>query len=1068
MPVKRVKLSIAVLGFLFVVLCLSMVGLKWLQEYSRLFPDEKFTVDYRDNVMSSPVIIADRNNNQLGSFGGSRVYYIQSISSNTSDLSVLTKILFAKEDRKIGSFNGIQNRGFFGLLEASYEVISWKGKLRAVFQTIRGSRQGASGLLEQIAGNLFNHDDHNPWFKSGGIFRQMEGKLVKTLNAIRLAPLYKNPEQIVEDYVNLTYTAGMYHGIKAFMRKRFDKDISEILVPIDLKNKFLQDQQIDTINILAYYVGQLTGPSNYDPFSANDPLERFRTIKRADFKKNLVLTQMYNLGLLNEIVYAKAKDRKLPFKSGDMAGLDFDPNVEFIRQELIRLGKGTYGFKIKTTLIKEIHDLANYQLLKYRTQLSIWATKHYYPANAPFLKSAAPERFGIYRVKVTNRIEQKLYLDMGLQAGVVPLLLPKNMSPEFNSVVKQGNYVSVGIDGFDDQGIPIISLMQDDPLIKGAFILKSLRNGEVIAFVGGNYLTASISPGSAFKPFLLEKAMELGWSLDDRLNNSCFLEYRLFSGPRYSPENYGGCDESKPGFERYPDIKTVLKKSINKPMIYLLSNLTAKLSESQLKDTVDQYFNEYEATNLSSSDYLFSIKDKYIQFFSATSEGEKQYIGRIPIADQKHRIIFESMKREKYLELNESRDFLAMAKTLDADYEDFMRWHSIIGDVKNQFQQLEKKQEQAGNRNSGSITSHPEEIASLNHFYYNENGLLSFDPLIQDKITFINWELVTDFLANQNIHSVKVGAFTVADHDRFNSWVEDYRGVEEQDFFKAMFIHHPDFLSFFNVELFKQHIASILDINKQTIVADYSLPLGTHRISLIDLSNLYSQMLTHSKKDPEKPNNRSLFILPDESVLPVQLPDRTNEEYTLKDQMPIYEALQAARNESGGTSSHLKSSSILAGKTGTDAKYKTYVAVISLNGHPFLSAVYFGVDHNKHKKLVASWTAGQTAAIYTDNLVRLINEKHLSFFPKDADYSIKFDPSFNYDQRDGSENKRSDQTDALPIKQEVDIIWSSDGSYRLIDNSTNPNEEEIIQSLEDELNYSDEDIDQILKTTETN
>ncbi len=1071
MSVGKIRLSIIILCLLFVILSLSMVGLRWLQEYSKLFPDEKFTADYRNSVMNSPVIIVDRRNKQLGSFGGSRLFHIQSISSNASDLSVLTKILFAKEDRKIAFYNGIQNSGFLGLLEASYEVVSWRGKLRAVYQTIRGSKQGASGLLEQIAGNLFSHDNHNPWFKSRGVFHQIEGKLVKTLNAIRLAPLYNSPKQIVEDYINLTYTAGMYHGIKVFMRKRFDRGISEILVPIDLKNKYLQDYQIDTINILAYYVGQLTGPSNYDPFSAKNPIEKFKTIRRAEFKKNLVLTQMYDMGLLSEINYSKAKDRQLPFKSGNIAGLYFDPNIEFIRRELLRTGKGIHGFKIKTTPIKEIHDLANYQLLKYRTQLSIKATKQYFPSKAPFLKSTIPKPFGIYRVKVVRRDKKKIFLDLGTRLGVVSLTLPKDLSLKYFSVLNPGNYISIGIDDFDQHGNPMISLIQNDPLVKGAFILKSLRNGEAITFSGGNYLTAPISPGSAFKPFLLEKAITLGWSLDDRLNNSCFLKYRLFSGPSYSPGNYGGCNESKPGFERYPDIKAVLKKSINKPVIYLLSNLTAKLSASRLREEVDRQFKEYENTEVSSSNYLYSIKAKFIQFFSVTNGGEKQYIGRIPIANQKQRIIFQSMKREKYLELNERQEFLAMAKVLDANFEDFKRWHLVIGTIKNQFLHLENKKEQKEDEDTNLATPQPKEVASLDHFYYDNDGILSYDPMVRDKITFISWNLVTTFLADQNIRGVKVGEFTVADHDRFESWVEDYQSVEDQAFFKEMFIHHPGFLSFFNVELFKQHLATILDTKQQSITANYSLPLGTHRISLIDLGNLYSQMLTYSEDNHEKTNNRSLFILPDESVLPVGLPNNADEEFTLKDQAPVYKALQAARNERGGTSSHLKSPSILAGKTGTDAKYKTYVGIVSLNGHPFLSAAYFGVDHNKHEKLVKSWTAGWTAAMFTDDIVQLINKKHLNFFPKDADYNIQFDPDFDYDLKDGSEDKgpkdrKTDQPVPSGIEPEAEIIWGADGRYRL-ESNTDSNEDEVVPIPEDELDYSDEEIDKILNTTET-
>ena len=1036
------------------------VFMNWFQDYLSLFPNKKFTKDYRSTVMNSPVIIVDRNGKQMGSFGGSREYHIQAISSESSDLSVLSKILFAKEDRKVSTFNGIQHSGVLGYLESALEVISWRGKLRAVYQTFSGSKQGASGLLEQIAGNLFGHDDHNPWFKNRGILRQIEGKLTKTINAIRLASLYDSPEQIVEDYVNLTYTTGMYHGIKALMRKRFDKDISDVLIPIDLQDPYLTDQEIDTVNMLAYYVGQLTGPSNYDPFSAKDALQRFKIMKRAEFKKNLVINQMFDLGLLHETAYRKALDKKLPFKEGEIASISFDPAVAFIKEELVKLGKSVHGVQIETSQIKELQDVVKYQLLKHRTKLSILATGDYVPSKSPLLRTKRPELYHVYRVKVVRSNSQSLVLDFGARTGRVSLKLPKNLSAKTIKSFKPGMHISVGIDGFDENDQPLVSLVQNDPLIKGAYLLKSLRNSDVLAFAGGNYLTAKISPGSAFKPFLLELAFSLGWSLDDKLNNSCFLKYQYLSGPAYSPRNYGGCNESKAGFELYPTVKTVLKKSINKPMIYLLANLTAKMSETRLKEEVKRLFSEYQKNDIPKTEYLYSINDRFIQFFHINQNGDERFIGRISIVNQKQTIIYQSLKREKYFELNEILDYDEMIKVWDASFDDFMRWHTVIGDIKEQFQILHLRLENSKDDQLQAV---------LRHCYYDENGTIVFDPLVEDEIVIIGRDRLENFLSNQNISAIKVGAFTVGDHDRFDSWIGDYLSVDDADFFKDMFFHHPDFQAFLSVELLKEHLAKKLSIEKSEIVANFSLPLGTHRISLIELANLYSEILTEKGdvSNTGRKSNVSYFILEDETEIPAILPEKIEADYVFNSESPVYEAISAARNERGGTSFHLKSKSILAGKTGTDAKYKTYVSVVFFNGHPFLSAAYFGVDHNKHTQLVKSWTAGWTAGIFTDELVSLIDERYLRYFPTDSDYSIKFDPAFEYDLKDPTGDGSDERTKPLSetVKDENVVIWNADGEYK-VESDQKTVEDEVVPLTKEQLGLTDEQIDQILESTQ--
>ncbi len=1047
---KIIKFVILPTFILSMIISVSL-GLAWLHSYNKLFPGYKFTRHYKEKMMNSPTLILDRYKRQLGSIGGGEDFHIQAVSSKTVDISTLATILFAKEDRKIKDFDGIQNTGFFGKLEAAMEVISWKGKLRAIKQTFGGNKQGASGLLEQIAGNLYGHQDHNPWFKGVRVLDSLERKIVKTLNAIKIAYLYDSREQIVEDYVNLTYSAGMYHGISAFMRTRFDMDIRDVLVYIDLEKSHLPDSKIDIINMLSYYVGQLTGPANYDPNAARNPIHRFKIEQRAEFKKNLVLSQLLDLGLIHKSLYLEAVDKKLPFKSGDIANVDYDANMDQIKIRAIRQQQSFQGGEIKTTLIKEVQESANYFLQKYRTKLSILAVKKYTPSNVPYLRNQKAKAYQSYRVKVVKRENRLVTIDLGLRHGQRTMKLPKHLSKEALKTFNKGKYISIGIDEFNNENIPIISLIQKDPLIKGAFILKSLTDGRVLAFGGGNYLAAAISPGSAFKPFLVHKSLDFGWSLDDRLDNSCGLKYQLFSGAYYSPKNFDKCDETRKGFQRYPTIKTVIKRSINKPTIYLLSKLTAKLDEDKYRSEIADIFREYDADDFERGDFAYQVKEKEVRIYVIEDNNEKRFIGRISLAGKRDVLIFEKLKKERIVQLNHKNESDLIVKMLGVDYAMFSQWHGFLNDVVEQFEELHSVYEARGEGQETVDSDESREIAELRHFYYDDHGELLYDPHRQDKISFINWETVSSFLSQYKVVDVHLGNFTVTDHVRFKETKEELQRLPDLEFNKRMFIFDPKFQEFLNIEIFKNYLANLQNIDKTLIKGDYSLPLGTHRISLVDLIDMYSQILSEPKTESDRKNNQSIFIYNSAASGLNNIFEDESRQFVLNQELEVFQALHSARNDTGGTSSHLKTPAIIAGKTGTDPKYKTYVAVLNINGHPYLAAAYFGVDHNKHQSLVRGWTGGWTAAMFIDDVVKEITNNYLSYFPKENEPTIEFDPDFEYDN-----SPEIEIDDDKPVMDDIPQVFDQTDDFTPQENNVSIEEKTGPKETSEVLEFSDD------------
>ncbi|MBU3914814.1 hypothetical protein KKA14_04705, partial [bacterium] len=842
------------------------------------------------------------------------------------------------------------------------------------------------------------------------------------------------------------------------------------LIKIDLNRSHQSDEKIDVINMLAYYVGQLTGPANYDPNTARNPIERFQIEKRANFKKDLVLSQLLELGLINKSLYLNTTNRRLSFNINEIVGVDYDPNIDLIKHHFLARDQSIIGGKIKTTLIKKIQNSANYQLLKTRTALSMLATKTYIPSKVRFFRKGGLKQYGIYRVQVLKRDKRAVTINLGEKYEPQIIRVPEYLSTKTLKLFDKGKSISVGIDGFDDEGVPLVSLIQKDPLIKGAFIVKGLTDGEVLTFGGGRYLTARISPGSTIKPFLLHKALSLNWTLDDQLNNSCDLKYGIFSQPYYSPRNYGSCNESKKGFEKYPTLKTVIKESINKPVVYLLSHLTAKLSEEELRNQVVDSVKEYQSDNLEIGDFVYQLNHASMDFSIVSDDNIKRFIGRLSLAGKRDKLLFEKIRKERYLELTTQHSYGQMTDVLDYDYNEFLKWYSFVNDIVEQFQMLKDIKRRGAASSDEAQPRDSNEIAALNHFFYDSNGRLAYDPHLRDNITFVNIEVLTDFLEKYKVSDVKLGAFTVRHYLRFDDMKEDLKELSDSEFNERLFVFDPEFQEFLNVEIFKKHLAALLDIDKSLIQGDFSLPLGTYRISLIDLVNMYSQILTKAENETDIKNNQTIFIKQQENTKKIAAAD-----FRLNEESGVYKALFAARNEKGGTSSHLKSTSILAGKTGTDPKYKTYVSVVDINGRLFLAAAYFGVDHNKHEKLVSSWTGGWTTGVFVNNIVTDINKNHLNFFPSEEVTTIEFDESFEYDSTtDSIEAVEEDVSGDIQELPEDDQITPDEESDQkkvekeiddLNDESLNKEVEEEDSGI-DESEYTSEDIDNILKIEE--
>lgn len=130
----------------------------------------------------------------------------------------------------------------------------------------------------------------------------------------------------------------------------------------------------------------------------------------------------------------------------------------------------------------------------------------------------------------------------------------------------------------------------DEAYLNGAIIVTNPTNGEILALVGGvdyaksNFNRATQSerqPGSSFKPFIYQIALDLGYSPMSKVADiSRVFENvgRSEEDRDWKPKNYGG------NFEGYITLKDALKQSRNLATINLLNSIGLDIVSQKLSN----------------------------------------------------------------------------------------------------------------------------------------------------------------------------------------------------------------------------------------------------------------------------------------------------------------------------------------------------------------------------------------------------------------------------------------------------------------------------------------------------
>lgn len=445
-----------------------------------------------------------------------------------------------------------------------------------------GRKRGASTLTQQTVRNILG------WWELSA-----SRKFKEWIAALQLERLYSK-RQILEFYLNQFHVSGNGRGIGIAARYYFNKDVRDL----------------DLIES-AFIAGSVKGPSAYDPFIKFTRERKERAIRNAFNRKNYVLRRMYEQGWVTEEVFKDAYEKPVKFNRGQFRS-DEVALVAVIQQQLQRkeileaLGitdpreLAAAGLKIYTTIDAEMQQAGQLAVRRNLSRLD------------SILKGFQPEKPELFRKLRNLTVNDFYYGKVAEIAGTakepalklsfgdlitcdVPneslmryakwLDLPwyqgwqKQLS-DMMKKLKVGDIVYVEVKEYNVEAHTGVCEMHKRPRINGGLI--ALDKGEVRAVVSGfdtkgfnRAMQAKRQPGSVFKPVVYFAALQLGWSILDRLDNE--RQVFPFQGRFYYPR----ADHDSPYKETSMLWAGILSENL--ASVALAARLVEKLNLEQYK-----------------------------------------------------------------------------------------------------------------------------------------------------------------------------------------------------------------------------------------------------------------------------------------------------------------------------------------------------------------------------------------------------------------------------------------------------------------------------------------------------
>ncbi len=382
----------------------------------------------------------------------------------------------------------------------------------AFFETVTGNRQGGSTITQQLARNMFPDEI--------GRAITLTRKLKELITAIKIEITYTKDE-ILEAYLNtVPFYFGAY-GIEMAARTYFGTSADDLDV--------LQS---------ATLVGMLKGTFYYNPV---------RNPERALQRRNVALRQMVKRGYLEESEVESMEEQpiRLSFQRQEQEPSKAPHFTEHLRMWLAdwadRRGYNIYrdSLVIYTTLDMGLQELAEAAVERQGDALQAVAEVEWSRSDVRLISTSAST---YTRYRPAEGSFDYLWAEQ-------PELLVSSIrrSDEFRRAVAAGLSEEDVLDSLLTTPSYIDSLRRAKTRVEVGFVAIEPSTGHVKAWVGSRDFEkdqydhvglARRQPGSTFKPFVYARAIEEGFTPEDRFIDR-EVEIPISDGYVWSPRNAG-------------------------------------------------------------------------------------------------------------------------------------------------------------------------------------------------------------------------------------------------------------------------------------------------------------------------------------------------------------------------------------------------------------------------------------------------------------------------------------------------------------------------------------------------
>jgi len=489
----RVTLT-ALLATIAVCSALLVAGGIWAYQYisglSKTLPDVQALERLR---RAEPSVLLSASGARLATFTRS---HFKRVTLDEISPHVI-QALIATEDRRFYQHDGIDFERTFG----------------AAWYTLLGKPQGGSTITQQLARNVFP--------QRIGRERTIERKLREMLTARRIEAAYSK-EEILETYLNSV--PFLYHvtGIEMAARTYFDKSARDLDV---LESATL--------------VGMLKGTSYYNPVLHP---------KRAEQRRNVVLAQMLNQGMLEPVAYERLSRQPLDVH------LTRQPNplgqaphfAAHVQRQAVawaeRHGYDIYtdGLVIHSTLDDRLQQAAA-QAVERQAQILQHIADVEWAQRDDRLASRTPAAYAKLRKKV-----EPFGRFWAERPGLLQAFVRESRA--FRRAREDGASEAEALERLMADSEFLDRLRAVKTRLEAGFVAIDPRSGAVKAWVGSrdfasdqfdHVAQAVRQPGSTFKPFVYGAAMEHGLQ-PELLYPDGEVEIYLDDGKVWRPTNMSG------------------------------------------------------------------------------------------------------------------------------------------------------------------------------------------------------------------------------------------------------------------------------------------------------------------------------------------------------------------------------------------------------------------------------------------------------------------------------------------------------------------------------------------------